>query len=56
MKDNYHDLFYTTEKNRDEKEIVSDDYEFNENDDTNYEDSFTPNYQIGRTNDKSILR
>ena len=32
MKTNYHDLYYTVIKNRDDKEIVNDENENNEND------------------------
>ena len=54
----YYDYCYTVFKNRDEKEIVDDyfDYEKYENDSFHYVKFITPNHYIGRKNDKVILR
>ena len=52
MNINYYDLYYTIIKNRDEKEILDNQYEndyFNVND-------FIPNHYIGRKIDNEILR
>ena len=43
-------------KNRDEKEIVNDEFEDNENDFINYEDFITPNHYIEQKNINEILR
>ena len=53
MTNNYFDLFYTVIKNRDEKEIVDNEYE---HDFINFTDFITPNYYIGIKNDDEILR
>ena len=47
---NYYDLYYTVVKNRDEKEIVDDQYEKIE------KDSITPNHYIGIKPLETILR
>ena len=52
----YCDLCYTVIKNRDEKEIVDDQYENYETDYFNYSNFITPNHYIGIENDKDILR
>ena len=44
MNNNYYDLYYTVIKNRDEKEIVDNQYE---NDFTGLNDVFIPNYYVG---------
>ena len=53
MNFNYQDLYHTVIKNRDEKEIVNDQYE---NDYINFDDIITPNHYIGRKNNKGMLR
>ena len=52
MNDNYYAFYYTVNKNRDEKEIVNDQYE---NDCFNFIDFF-PNQYNGRKNNNEILR
>ena len=52
---NFYDLYHTVNKNGDEKEIVNDEYENNENDYINLIDFITPNQCIGRKNDNEIL-
>ena len=51
----YYDLYYTVNKNKDDKEVVDDKYENYENDFKNFND-FIPNHYIGRKNDDEILR
>ena len=46
-------MYYTVIKNRDEKEVVNDEYE---NDYINFKDTITPNHYIGRKNNNEILR
>ena len=46
----YYNLYYTVIKNRDEREILDDQYEINENDHINFDDFITPNHYIGRKN------
>ena len=41
---NYYNLYYTVIKNRDEKEIVNNQYEDNENDYINFDDFVFPNH------------
>ena len=53
MNINYFDLYYTVIKNRDDKEIVDNQYE---NDYNNFNDFITPNHYIGIENDNQILR
>ena len=53
MNINYYDLYYTVTKNRDEKEIVGNQYE---NDYINFDDFRTPNHYIGIKNDDVISR
>ena len=53
---NYYDLFYTVIKNRDDKEIVNDKYEDNENDYIIYEDFKTPNHYIGIKKNNEVLK
>ena len=48
MKINYYDLYYTVIKNRDDKEIVKNNYEDNEKDFINYDDFITPNHFVGQ--------
>ena len=45
---NFHELYYTVIKNRDDKEIVYDQNEDNEHDYINYEDFITPSHFIGK--------
>ena len=52
MNNNYYDLYYTGIKNRDEKEIVDNQYE---NDCMNFND-IVPNHYIGQKNNNEILR
>ena len=52
---NYYDLYYTAIKSRDEKEIVDNQYENNDNDYTNYEDFITPNHYISIKNGNVML-
>ena len=52
MNINYYDLYYTVIKNRDENEVVKDEYE---NDYINFNVYLTPNHYIGRKN-KEILK
>ena len=56
MSINYYDLYYTIIKNRDDKEIVNDEYEKNENGYCNLNDFITPNHYIGRKKDNEILK
>ena len=56
MKNNYYDLYYTVIKNRDDKEIVNNKNEENENDCINYIDFITPNLYIAIKNDNAMLR
>ena len=56
MNFNYYDFYYTVIKNRDEKEIVNEDYEKLENDFCNFDDFIIPDHYIGRKNDNMILR
>ena len=56
MNNNFYDLYYTVIKNRDDKEIVNDQYEDNENDYNKYEDFITPNHYIERKNNNEILK
>ena len=53
MNNNHYDLFYTVIKNRDEKEVVNDEYE---NDYINFNDIISPNHYNGIKNDNLILR
>ena len=53
MNINYHALYYTVIKNRDEKVFVDNQYE---NDHISFNDFLTPNHYIGIKNDNSILR
>ena len=48
MNINYYDFYYTVIKNRNEKEIVIDKYENNENDYNSFDDFITPNHYIGQ--------
>ena len=52
---NYYDLYYTVIENRDDKEIVNDRYEDNENDYVNFND-IVHNHYIGRKIKNEILR
>ena len=52
MNINYSDLYYTVIKNRDEKEIVDNQYE----NDISLNDSITPNHYIGIKNNNVMLR
>ena len=53
---NYYLLYYTVIKNRDDKEIVKDQFEVIENDFSNFKDFKTPNHDFGRKNTNEILR
>ena len=53
MNINCYDLFYTVNKNRDDKEIVNDEYE---NDYINFNDFITPNLHIGIKPRETILK
>ena len=55
MNKSYYDLHYTVIKNRNEKELVDDDDEY-ENDKNNFDDFTTPNHYIGSKNDKERLK
>ena len=46
----YYDRFYTVFKNRDEKDLVVDRYEDDENDYLSYNDLVLPNHYLGRKN------
>ena len=52
----YYDLYYTVIKNRDEKEIVNNKNEKNENDYNILNDFITPYHYIWIKNDKVMLR
>ena len=56
MKIKYYDFYYTVIKNRDDEQIVKDEYENNENDYGNFNDFTTPNHYIGRKNDNVMLK
>ena len=56
MNNNYNDLYYTVNEKRDEKEIVNDQYEDNENDYINFNDFLTPNHYIGIKNNDEVLK
>ena len=56
MNINRYDFYYTVIKNRDDKEIVNDQYEDNENDYINYEDFITLNHYIGFKNNNETLQ
>ena len=51
-----YDLYYTAVKNRDDKEVVNDEYENNENDYNNFNVFVTPNHYIGRNSNNERLR
>ena len=53
MKVYYYDLYYTVIKNRDEKEIVDNQYE---NDYINFNDFITPNHNISIKPRQTILK
>ena len=55
MNNNFYDLYYTVIKNRNEKEIVDDEYENNDNDYINVIDFITPNQYIGIKNYNVII-
>ena len=52
----YYDLYYTVIKNRDEKEIINNFYENNENDYINFNDFTTPNHKISIKPRGTILK
>ena len=56
MSNNYYALYSTVIKNRDEKEIVVDKYENNENGYNNFKDFITPNHYVGRKNNDELIR
>ena len=53
MNNNSHDLFSTVIKNRDDQEVVNDEYE---NDYINFNDIVTPNQYIGTKPRETILK
>ena len=53
---NFYDIYYTVNKNGDEKENVDDHYENMENDYIIFNEFITPNHYIGRQNNNKILR
>ena len=55
MNINYHDLYYTVTKSRDEKDNVDHEYENDENEYIIFND-IVPNLYIGRKNDNVMLR
>ena len=56
MNINYNDLYYTVNKNRDEREIANDEYENNKNEYIHFDDLITPHHYIGRKKDDIILK
>ena len=56
MNKSFYDFYFTVIKNRDDKEILNNKYEDNENDCINSDVFITPNLFIGRKNDDGILR
>ena len=56
MNINYYDLYYTVIKNGDEKEILNDQYEDDENDYIKYEKFILPNHKISIKPRESTLR
>ena len=56
MNINYYDLYYTVIKTRDEKEIVDNQYENNDNYFINLNDFIDPNHYIGIKPRETILR
>ena len=52
----YYDLYYTVIKNRDDKEIVENQYENIENDYIDFNDFITPNHYIGIKPRETILK
>ena len=55
MNINYYDIYYTVFRNRDEKEVVNDKYENNENDFINLDVINTLNHYLGIKNDNVML-
>ena len=53
---NYYDFYYSVIKNRDDKEIVNDEYENNEIDYNKFDDLNSPNSYIGSKNENIILK
>ena len=56
MNISYYDLFYTVIENRDDKEIVNDEYENNENEYIINEDFIIPNHNISIKPRETILK
>ena len=56
MNIDYRNLYYTVIKNRDDKEILENKYESNENDYFVFNDSINPDHFIGRKNIDVKLR
>ena len=56
IKYKFYDLFSTVIENRDDKEIVNNKHEENENDYNNFDDFITRNFYIGMKNDIILLR
>ena len=56
MNNNYYDLDYTVNKNRDDKEIVDDKYEKNEIVQNNFIDYITPNHNKSNKPRETILK
>ena len=52
----YYDFYYTAIENRNDKEIVNNNYEDIENDYNNFNDIITPNHYIGIQPRETILK
>ena len=56
MNNKYYDSYYTDNNNRNEKEIVKNKFEDNENDYISLSDFVFPNHYIGRKNNDEMLK
>ena len=56
MNSNYHDLYYTVTKVRDENKDIDNQYENDENDYINFKDIINPNHPIGIKPRETILK
>ena len=56
MNKNYHDFYYTVIKNKNDKEILSDEYENKESDYINFDDFIILNHNFGTKPQETILR
>ena len=56
MNFDYQSLYYTFFKNRNDKEIVGNEFENSETDYNNFKDFITPNHYIGRKNKDVMLK